>query len=194
LDTHRVPELRAAVLEQLQARYPTSICRIEEHAYVECFAWFACTIHVGQDRIEFILRDVVSPEKKATGRHTLRVSTPNTKGHTFRETKAGWFVVQHVVQHIVCSLQAENLLRQQAARERQLVKSAENTIIRLQRRGVPEGVQLEPHTDGNVNIHAQGLTEETMNAILDAIREQAWGKKGAKSEKGLWDHLHDDEF
>lgn len=142
---------------------------------------------VGKDVVWIFLRPI---QANPSGRHTLLAHTRNAKWKVFRETKAEWFVLENVLEHLMESLTEEHILRDAQTQSSRLLQTIRNTIARLGRKGMPQGVVLTPAEDKeHICLQTSGLPEHIIERLLEVLREEAWGSK--KVSKGLWGHLMD---
>jgi hypothetical protein len=132
------------------------------------------------------------PVGQETGRHTLVVRTPRTQTKFFRETKAGWFVVQNVAKHLVSVLQCEMTFRQEEARQRQLQQTARNGVQRLEALGLPDGCSIaSSEVPGALDLVVEGLTEPAVRQTLEFLRTLL--RKPSDSTLGLWAQLQSND-
>ena len=147
-------------------------------------------LNIGMHRVMVELRPVRS--EQGGERHALMVKTPLTPVKTFRETRAGWFVVRNIALHLAAMLQIEKAAHQTATRQRQLHQTARNNVQRLAAQGLPEGCALAPSTKlpGGLDLTVQGLSEPAMRQVLGLVATLI---HKPDVSTGLWAHLHADE-
>lgn len=183
MDLNQVPELEQDLLQAL--RVGSTLCRYDgEGSLVQ-----GRNLIIGLHRVWVQLRPVKS---LPFGRHTLTVKTPRTPAKTFRETKAGWFVVRNVELHLAAMVRLEKEASQAEARERQLQQTARNSVQRLAQR-LPEGCALVPSTklSGGLDLTVQGLSEPAMRQTLEFLGTLIRGPND--ESHGLWAQLHANE-
>jgi len=186
MDLNQVPELEQALLQVLRVEFPM-LCRYDGgRSLVQ-----GRNLILGSHRVGVQLRQVRS--EQGPDRHVLMVKTPRTPVKTFRETKAGWFVVEHVAKHLASMVQLEKAALQAEARERQLQQTARNTVQRLEAQGLPDGCSLAPSTKlpGGLDLTVQGLSEPAMRRTLEFLGTLI--RNPNDESTGLWAQLANDD-
>lgn len=153
MDEARTAELRQAILDALKERTKRMCLLVGDH------------FQIGHDQAFMELR----PVGVGTGRHTLRVWTTHTKPQPFQETKAAWFPLPHVAQHLLTCLDIENIWRGQETHRRQRKRSAENSIILFGE--LPENITVVPsEIPGALDLTVTGLTQQQVKQVLSLLR------------------------
>ena len=181
MDLTQVPELEQTILRAMGGSQ--HLCRYDDNGYSLVQGR---NLILGLHRVELQLR----PVGHNTGRHTLTVKTPRTPAKVFRETRAGWFMVRNIAQHLVSVVGLEHRAIQAEARERLLQQTARNSVLRLEAQGLPEGCGLTPSTKlpGGLDLTVQGLSEPAMKQTLAFLGTLI--RKPNDESTGLWAQLH----
>jgi len=141
-------------------------------------------VNIGRDKVRLDLQVMGSMI------HVFRVKTEHTEIKRFRQNKAGLLPVDKIINHIVKCLDIEAKARQEEARARQVIRTAECAIKRLEEKGVPKGVVLAPSETG-ITIVSQGMTEKAAGKALTVLREVMEPRDESKRRGLLWDYLQD---
>lgn len=189
MDPSRIVTVRQEILTAV-GRRAKCIASISSHSETE---W---SLRVGLDQVHLKVCPVRDKERKLTGRHVLCITTESMKTKTYRETRAGWFMIGHIATHITECIAVEQKIRQEALRKSQLNRSAENAIKRLTPRVPSERVVLNPNLNfaGTLDIQIYKVTEDIVSKVLDVLQGVKWDSKDEGEERGLWDHLREEEF
>jgi len=189
MDPFRITTVKQEILTAIGRRIKC-IASTQDHSET---GW---VLKVGLDQANVKVRSVFDRSKNPTGKYVLCVKTENTKVKTYRETRTGQFMIGHIVKHILECFAIEQKLRQEALRKRQLSQSAENAIKRLAPRVPSERVVLSSNQNfaGTLDIQIYKVTEDIVSKVLDVLQGVKWDSKDEGAERGLWDHLQEEEF
>jgi len=191
MDLSQVPELEQALLQAVRGKFTgvarfevTVLCRYDDDGPLTA----GRNLIIGLHQVGVQLRPVGH-----TGRHTLvlksRRPTTRTPAKVFRETRAGWFMVQNIAQHLDLMVKLEKAALQAETRDRQLQQTARNSVLRLEAQGLPEGCGLTPSTKllGGLDLTVQGLSEPAMRQTMAFLKTLI--REPNDESTGLWAQL-----
>ena len=182
MDVSRLQDLEEAIKHAvgLRVRY---LCLWEDDGAT---LLYGRVLNVGLDYCIFRLK----PVKHG---HALVIKSYTSPAKVFRETKAGWFAIDHIADHTVEILGMEAERRGEMSRTRQRLHIARDSIKRLSSAKVPDAppMELTPNIQkpGLLDVTLRGLTERQAQRVLELLH---YDLCPSEAKKSLLEHLEAD--
>lgn len=167
MDLARVVELERAVRDTVQQKVDRLVI----------FEAGGPTIHYGRSLnvgLDYCIVKLASV--RGSSRHRFVVETANIKSKSFRETRAGWFSVDRIADHIVDVIDQEAERRGERTRAVLRIRSTQGRIKHLKAQRDDEAgnlsrVEMQPnqHDGSTIDVTIRGLTEPQTALVLAAI-------------------------
>ena len=183
MDLSRLKNLESAINEavQLRVRY---LCLWEDDGST---LLYGRVLNVGLDYCIFRLR----PGKRG---HALIVKAYTSRPKVFRETKAGWFAIDHIADYAVEILGMEAERRGEMSRTRQRLHTARDSIQHLTATKQPElpPMELAPNLQkpGLLDVTLRGLTERQAERVMELLHCELF----PAPVRTLLEHLESDQL